>query len=77
VPLFFHGICGKDEREGNSPSWFNRDEVLQVVDHVKDLMRPRNGVLTKLTPADIGISTPSGIEPQTARWRSVLRSSVH
>jgi hypothetical protein len=29
-PLLFHGLVGKDEREGNSPSWFNSMEVLQV-----------------------------------------------
>ena len=30
VPMLFHGMVGKDEREGNSPSWFNADEAMQV-----------------------------------------------
>lgn len=30
VPLLFHGMAGKDEREGNSPSWFNALEAKQV-----------------------------------------------
>jgi hypothetical protein len=29
-PLLFHGLVGKDEREGNSPSWFNALEARQV-----------------------------------------------
>ncbi len=30
MPLLFHGLVGKDEREGNSPSWFNELEAKQV-----------------------------------------------
>jgi hypothetical protein len=30
MPLLFHSIVGKDEREGNSPSWFNVLECKQV-----------------------------------------------
>jgi hypothetical protein len=26
-PMVFHGVAGKDEREGNSPSWFNIMEI--------------------------------------------------
>ena len=29
-PIIFHGVEGEDMREGNSPSWFNLDEV-QIV----------------------------------------------
>jgi helicase MOV-10 len=29
-PLIFHGVEGRDEREGNSPSWFNAVEASQV-----------------------------------------------
>ena len=29
-PLLFHGVIGKDMREGNSPSWFNPVEIIQV-----------------------------------------------
>ena len=34
VPMIFHGIEGKDERENNSPSWFNADEALLVLEYV-------------------------------------------
>ncbi|ORY29239.1 P-loop containing nucleoside triphosphate hydrolase protein [Rhizoclosmatium globosum] len=37
-PLVFHGVCGKDEREGSSPSWFNMDEVNTVLDYLKTLL---------------------------------------
>jgi len=37
-PIIFHGICGKDDREASSPSFFNIDEVLQVKRYV-DLLR--------------------------------------
>jgi hypothetical protein len=30
MPMLFHSIVGKDEREGNSPSWFNVQECQQV-----------------------------------------------
>ena len=29
-PLVFHGVQGEDMREGNSPSWFNPVEAVQV-----------------------------------------------
>ena len=29
-PLVFHGVMGEDMREGNSPSWFNPVEIVQV-----------------------------------------------
>ena len=29
-PLLFHGVTGEDMREGNSPSWFNPVEIVQV-----------------------------------------------
>lgn len=27
-PMLFHGVEGEDEREGNSPSWFNQVELM-------------------------------------------------
>ena len=39
VPLFWHGIEGKEDREGNSPSWFNGDEAVCVLKHVTSLVR--------------------------------------
>ena len=40
VPMLFHGIEGKDEREGSSPSWFsNSDEAIRVLRYVESLLR--------------------------------------
>ena len=50
-------IClqGEDMREGNSPSWFNPMEALQVMRYLKSL---NPGSSTGLTFDDIGIITP-------------------
>lgn len=53
-PLLFHGIVGDDVREGNSPSWFNPVEVVQVVRYTQLLL---DGSLP-LTIDDVGIITP-------------------
>ncbi|XP_042861099.1 putative helicase mov-10-B.1 [Penaeus japonicus] len=54
-PLIFHGVKGKDEREGKSPSFFNAQEVAQVMDYVQKLTSTRHN---KVLPKDIGIITP-------------------
>lgn len=38
-PIIFHAIPGLDQREANSPSFFNVDEVLQVKTYVEELQR--------------------------------------
>jgi len=37
--IIFHAIPGLDQREANSPSFFNVDEVLQVKAYVEELHR--------------------------------------
>ncbi|XP_047476876.1 putative helicase mov-10-B.1 [Penaeus chinensis] len=54
-PLIFHGVKGKDERQGNSPSFFNAQEVSQVMDYVNKLINTRHN---KVLPKEIGIITP-------------------
>mmetsp|Transcript_8990 Transcript_8990/g.19499 ORF Transcript_8990/g.19499 Transcript_8990/m.19499 type:complete len:748 (-) Transcript_8990:97-2340(-) len=71
VPLLFHGIVGKDTREGNSPSWFNPDEVMQVCEYVRALLQPhalgRGG--QQLYPADIGVISPYNKQVQRIKRR--------
>jgi hypothetical protein len=55
VPMLFHGIEGKDDREGNSPSWFNADEAIQVLRYVESLLRMRQNPLQQ---EHIGVITP-------------------
>ena len=38
-PVLFHGVVGRDQREGNSPSWFNTEEALAVARHIKSLQQ--------------------------------------
>ncbi|XP_065293674.1 putative helicase MOV-10 [Dermacentor albipictus] len=70
VPLLFHGVCGKDMRECNSPSYFNPDEVRIVVDYVISLLDGKNGVRTKVRKSDIGIVSP--YRKQVLKIRSLL-----
>ena len=55
VPMLFHGIEGRDDREGNSPSWFNADEAIQILRYIESLLRMRQNPLQQ---ADIGVITP-------------------
>jgi helicase MOV-10 len=55
-PLIFHGVEGKNERESNSPSWFNVAECSQVLEYVKRLLSQGNR--HTLQPKEIGIVTP-------------------
>jgi helicase MOV-10 len=64
VPLIFHGIEGKDEREGNSPSWFNADEAALVVHYVKLLLETRRN---PIRPEEIGVITPYTKQKQKLR----------
>ncbi|XP_035236644.1 putative helicase mov-10-B.2 isoform X2 [Anguilla anguilla] len=59
-PLIFHGVSGKDEREGNSPSFFNISEIDVLVDYLKKLLLESQGKkgIARLSPRDIGIIAP-------------------
>jgi len=52
-PMFIHGINGKDERSGNSPSWFNIDEIKAVKKLVESLLSAPHGFAIK--PTSIGV----------------------
>ncbi|EFJ06221.1 hypothetical protein SELMODRAFT_430895 [Selaginella moellendorffii] len=54
-PVLFIGVEGKDSREGNSPSWFNPEEVSKVMEVVRSLRDMRRN---KPLPTEIGIITP-------------------
>lgn len=54
-PLIFHGIEGKDEREGNSPSFFNTAEATTVIKYVRELLDVKS---FGLEPKEIGIISP-------------------
>ncbi|KAI7729924.1 hypothetical protein M8C21_001227 [Ambrosia artemisiifolia] len=51
-PVYFLGVQGVDEREGNNPSWFNRIEASEVVEVILNLKD--KGIKNE----DIGVITP-------------------
>lgn len=57
--MIFHGVMGKDEREANSPSFFNVSEIEVLVDYLTKLMETQGKKgLPKLSAKDIGIIAP-------------------
>lgn len=52
----FHGVQGEEERESNSPSWFNREEITVVLRYVKHLLYDARSF--GIQPKDIGVITP-------------------
>ena len=71
VPMIFHGVEGRDDREANSPSWFNVSEIEVVMDYVQKLMDTRHNVLRA---EDIGIITPYAKQKQ--KLRTALGAAV-
>jgi len=69
-PLIFHGVQGKDEREGNSPSWFNPEEAQLVKTYVDLLVKDTR--LNKLKGEEIGVVTP--YHKQAQKIRMLLRA---
>ncbi|XP_048054939.1 putative helicase mov-10-B.2 [Megalobrama amblycephala] len=58
-PVVFHGVMGKDEREANSPSFFNVTEIEVIVSYLNKLMETQGKKgLPKLSANDIGIIAP-------------------
>ncbi|KAG6853379.1 hypothetical protein C0991_004840 [Blastosporella zonata] len=67
-PIIFHGVCGKDDREASSPSFFNVDEALQVKAYVQILRSDRRFPTNN---NDIGIISP--YNAQCRKIRTALR----
>uniref|UniRef100_A0A7N6FJG6 RNA helicase n=1 Tax=Anabas testudineus TaxID=64144 RepID=A0A7N6FJG6_ANATE len=73
-PVIFHGVMGKDEREANSPSFFNVSEIEVLVDYLTKLMETQGKKgLPKLSPKDIGIITP--YRKQVEKIQKALKSA--
>ncbi|KAM9758598.1 putative helicase mov-10-B.1 [Menidia menidia] len=72
-PVIFHGVMGKDEREANSPSFFNVSEIEVLVGYLAKLAdtQGKKG-LPKLLPKDIGIITP--YRKQVEKIQKALKS---
>ncbi|XP_007546936.1 putative helicase mov-10-B.1 isoform X1 [Poecilia formosa] len=72
-PVIFHGVLGKDEREGNSPSFFNVSEIETLVAYLNRLEQTQGKKgLPKLSAKDIGIITP--YRKQVEKIQKALKS---
>lgn len=72
VPLLWHGVQGKNMREGNSPSWFNPDEASIVFGYVRDLLESP----LPITPADIGIISPYNKQVRQCSGKGGLTETI-
>ncbi|XP_048791082.1 RNA helicase Mov10l1 isoform X1 [Lagopus muta] len=68
-PLIFHGVRGKETREGHSPSWFNPTEAVQVMQYCCHLAKNES---IAVSVADIGVITP--YRKQVEKIKFLLRS---
>ncbi|NXH37223.1 SDE3 helicase, partial [Myiagra hebetior] len=58
-PIIFHGVCGEDQREAKSPSFFNTAEIEVLVHYLKKLLQIRGkGSCPTVSPKEIGIISP-------------------
>uniref|UniRef100_A0A674KB04 RNA helicase n=1 Tax=Terrapene triunguis TaxID=2587831 RepID=A0A674KB04_9SAUR len=58
-PIIFHGVSGEDQREGNSPSFFNTLEVEALVTYLKKLLQSQGKRgRSRISPKEIGIISP-------------------
>ncbi|KAF6293265.1 Mov10 RISC complex RNA helicase [Rhinolophus ferrumequinum] len=68
-PIIFHGVMGKDEREGNSPSFFNPEEAATVTSYLKLLLAAsfKKGK-TRLSPRSVGVISPYRKQVEKIRY---------
>uniref|UniRef100_A0A672ZG45 RNA helicase n=1 Tax=Sphaeramia orbicularis TaxID=375764 RepID=A0A672ZG45_9TELE len=72
-PVIFHGVMGKDEREANSPSFFNVSEIEILMDYLSKLIETQGKKgLPKLSAKDIGIIAP--YRKQVEKIQKALKS---
>ncbi|KAI3369856.1 hypothetical protein L3Q82_024666, partial [Scortum barcoo] len=72
-PVIFHGVMGKDEREANSPSFFNVSEIEVLINYLTKLIETQGKKgLPKLSAKDIGIIAP--YRKQVEKIQKALKS---
>ncbi|XP_062514380.1 putative helicase MOV-10 [Corticium candelabrum] len=68
-PIIFHGIEGEDQREENSPSFFNPQEAIIVHRYIAQLIGSRG---IRVNAREIGVISP--YRKQVEKIRTVLRA---
>ncbi|KAJ7331778.1 hypothetical protein JRQ81_013958 [Phrynocephalus forsythii] len=68
-PIIFHGVCGEDQREGNSPSFFNTAEINVLIDYLMKLLLNDQGKKgqPRISPKEVGIISPYRKQVQKIR----------
>jgi len=69
TPLIVHGVIGQDLREQSSPSFFNPEEVVTVMDYVDQVL-----AMPGMMEEDIGVITPYRRQVQKIRGRLVEKN---
>merc|ERR1719483_1192279 len=64
VPLVFHGVIGQDLKEETSPSFFNIEEAIIVLDYIRQILDMKQN---KVLPKEIGVITPYRRQVQKIR----------
>nr|XP_060628672.1 helicase MOV-10 isoform X1 [Anolis sagrei ordinatus] len=59
-PIIFHGVCGEDQREARSPSFFNTAEVVVLINYLRKLLLEDQGKKgqSRILPKEIGVISP-------------------
>ncbi|XP_053943610.1 helicase MOV-10 [Cuculus canorus] len=58
-PIIFHGVCGEDQREAKSPSFFNTAEIEVLLHYLKKLLQSQGkGGCPTVSPKEVGIISP-------------------
>ena len=66
TPLLFHGVVGQDTRDASSPSFFNPEEVVTVVEYIKLLLEDSE---LKVKEEEIGVISPYRRQCQKIRLK--------
>ena len=69
VPVIFHGLCGHEMREGQSPSWFNPLEACVILEYVNKVLKNADAI--DIRPSELGIISP--YHRQVQKVRTLLR----
>eukprot|EP00092_Neocalanus_flemingeri_P108624 GFUD01139505.1.p1 GENE.GFUD01139505.1~~GFUD01139505.1.p1 ORF type:complete len:1236 (+),score=447.39 GFUD01139505.1:45-3752(+) len=64
IPLVFHGVIGQDLKEETSPSFFNVEEIVIVLDYIRQICEMTKN---KVLPKEIGVITPYRRQVQKIR----------
>ncbi|NXL30886.1 SDE3 helicase, partial [Glaucidium brasilianum] len=58
-PIIFHGVCGEEQREAKSPSFFNTAEIEVLVHYLKKLLQSQGKRgCPRVSPKEVGIISP-------------------